>query len=106
MSRIRTRPPTHPGAILKELYMMPLELSTPKLAMALGVSRQTVYDIINEQRAITPEMALRLARAFPNSTPESWLTLQKNYDLWHAIHHSQEWQKVQPIIQEAMPVVA
>ncbi len=95
--RKRNRPPTHPGRILKNLYLVPLELSNTKLAQILGVSRKTVSMIVNEHKSITPEMALRLSRAFANSSPESWLNLQRNYDLWQAEHNTQEWKNVQAI---------
>lgn len=95
--RQRNRPPTHPGQILKNLYLLPLELSNTKLAQILGVSRKTVSMIVNEHKSITPEMALRLSRAFSNSSPQSWLNLQRNYDLWQAEHNTHEWKNVQPI---------
>lgn len=95
--RIQNRPPTHPGRILKELYLMPLDMTITKLAETLGVSRKAVSSIVNERKAITPEMALRLSRAFSNTTPESWLNLQRNYDLWQASHNTQSWKNVQPI---------
>lgn len=95
--RQRNRPPTHPGRILKNLYLLPLELSNTKLAQILGVSRKTVSMIVNEHKSITPEMALRLSRAFSNSSPQSWLNLQRNYDLWQAEHNTHEWKNVQPI---------
>lgn len=95
--RQRNRPPSHPGRILKNLYLLPLDLSNTKLAQILGVSRKTVSMIVNEHKSITPEMALRLSRAFSNSSPQSWLNLQRNYDLWQAEHHTHEWKNVQPI---------
>ena len=66
------------------------------MASTLGVSRKTLSKIINERGAITPDMALRLGRAFDTS-PELWLNLQINYDLWLAEHESKDWQKVQPL---------
>jgi len=66
------------------------------MANTLGVSRKTLSKIINERGAITPDMALRLARAFDTS-PDLWLNLQKNYDLWQAEHISKEWQQVKPL---------
>lgn len=101
--RKRNRPPTHPGRILKNMYLVPLELSNTKLAQILGVSRKTVSMIVNEHKSITPEMALRLSCAFANSSPESWLNLQRNYDLWQAEHNTHEWKNVQavPILQPA-----
>ncbi len=95
--RTRTRPPTHPGRILKEFYLIPLDISNTGLAEILGVSRKAVSGIVNERKAITPEMALRLSRAFANTTPESWLNLQRNYDLWHTSHDTHDWENVLPI---------
>ena len=66
------------------------------MASTLGISRKTLSKIINERGAITPDMALRLGRAF-DTTPELWMNLQKNYDLWLAEHESKDWQKVQPL---------
>src|SRR5208282_4770812 len=77
------RAPTHPGGILKRLYLGPMKLSTIDLAKALGVSRKTISKLVNERGAITPEMALRLSIAF-KTTPQLWLNLQQNYDLWRA----------------------
>ncbi len=79
--RARTRPPCHPGRILTGLYLKPLNLSVPRLAQTLGVQREVVSDIVGERKPVTPEMATGLARVF-NMTPECWLNLQRNYDLW------------------------
>lgn len=89
--KIRTRPPTHPGGIIKRLHLEPLGLSVSAAAKALGVSRKTLSKIVNERGAVTPDMALRLARAF-HTTPELWLNLQQFHDLWHAAHDSKGWQ--------------
>lgn len=94
--RKRKRCPAHPGRLLKNLYLKPLGISNTKLAEILGVSRNAVSNIVNEHKAVTPEMALRLSKAFPNSTPESWLSLQKNYDLWQTAHNTNDWEKVKP----------
>jgi len=96
MERSRTRPPTHPGRIIREHYAGPLALKVTDLAEALGVSRKTVSKILNERGAITPDMALRLSRAF-DTTPQLWLNLQRNYDLWHAARESQDWQNVKTL---------
>jgi addiction module HigA family antidote len=90
------RQPTHPGKIVKEDYLVPLSITIKDMAEILGVSRKTLSKIINERGAITPDMALRLSRAF-DTTPDFWLNLQKNYDLWQAETASKEWQKVKPI---------
>ena len=94
----RKRCPRHPGYILKTLYLEPLALTITQLAQDLGVSRKTVSAIVNERKAVTPEMALRLAQAFPNSTPESWINLQRNYDLWQVAHQTAEWRTIRPVI--------
>ena len=90
------RTPTHPGAILLRQYMEPLELSVSGLARNLGVSRKTVSKIVNERGSITADMALRLSRAF-NTTPELWLNLQQNHELWNAANNSDEWKEVDTI---------
>jgi addiction module HigA family antidote len=74
-----------------------LGISNTKLAGTLRVSRKAISQIVNEHKTVRPEMALRLSRAFPNTSPEFWLNLQKNYDLWQATHGSQDWQKVQAL---------
>ena len=75
--------PPHPGEIIRDLCLEPLELSVTDAAQALGVSRKTLSSILNGRSGISPEMALRLAKAF-NTTPESWLNQQIQYDLWQA----------------------
>ncbi len=90
------RQPTHPGKIIKDDYLAPLSLTITDMANTLGVSRKTLSKIINKRGAITPEMALRLARAFDTS-PDLWLNLQKNYDLWQAEHDPKEWRQVKPL---------
>jgi len=91
--RTRKRIPTHPGGILRRQYMEPLSLTVSGIAEILGVSRKTISKIINEHGGITPDMALRLSKAF-NTTPELWLNLQRNYDLWEASHKSGDWKLV------------
>ena len=76
--------PPHPGEVIRELCLEPLELSVTATAEALGVSRKTLSSILNGHAGISPEMALRLSIAF-NTTPESWLNQQVQYDLWVAI---------------------
>lgn len=93
----RTRPPSHPGQILKELYLTELGITNTQLAKTLGVSRKAISQIVNGHKSVTPEMALRFSRALPNTTPESWLNLQRNYDLWHTAHETHSWETVQPI---------
>ena len=73
--------PPHPGEILRELCLAPLGLSVSDAAKALGVSRKTLSEILNGRAGISPEMAIRLAIAF-DTTPESWMNQQTQYDLW------------------------
>ena len=87
MSIPNTRPrevrPIHPGEILREDFLPEYGLSVSALADAAGVSRQSINELLRERRALTPEMALRLGKLFATS-PEFWLTLQRNVDLWDA----------------------
>ena len=75
--------PPHPGEFIREIYLEPFELSVRSMAESLGVSPSTLNRLINGQSGVSPEMALRLSKALGRS-PESWLALQHNYDLWHA----------------------
>ncbi len=75
--------PPHPGEVLKELCLEPLGLTISEAAKALDVSRKTLSAILNRRAGITPEMALRLSIAF-DTTAESWLMQQIQYDLWRA----------------------
>jgi addiction module HigA family antidote len=99
--RKMTRRPTHPGNIIKEDYLLPLSISIKEMAETLGISRKTLSKIINERGSITPDMALRLSRAF-DTTPDFWLNLQKNFDLWQAERESREWKKVKPFPQNIL----
>jgi addiction module HigA family antidote len=75
--------PTHPGEVLRKLCLEPLGLTVTQAAKALNVSRKTLSAILNGRAGISPEMAVRLSRAF-DTTAESWLNQQVQYDLWHA----------------------
>jgi len=77
------RRPTHPGEILREDFLPDYELNASSLAEAIGVSRQSINELLRERRSVSPEMALRLARLFSN-TPEFWLNAQRAVDLWDA----------------------
>jgi len=84
--------PTHPGEMLREDFLPDYGLTVSSLAQALGVSRQTINELLRERRAVSPEMALRLSRLFGN-TPEFWLNAQRAVDLWvtaHAVKKSVE----------------
>ncbi len=75
--------PPHPGEIIRDLCLEPLGLSVTAAASALGVSRKTLSSILNGRSGVSPEMSLRLSKAF-STTPESWLYQQIQYDLWNA----------------------
>ena len=75
--------PPHPGEVLRELCLEPLGLTITEAARALDVSRKTLSTILNGRAGISPEMALRLSLAF-DTTAESWLAQQIQYDLWQA----------------------
>jgi addiction module HigA family antidote len=75
--------PPHPGEVLKALCLEPLQLTVTEAARSIGVSRKTLSAIVNERAGISPEMAIRLSVAFDTSA-ESWLNQQLQYDLWHA----------------------
>jgi len=78
--------PPHPGEIIRELCLKPLGVSVSEAARALGVSRKALSELLNGHVGVSPEMALRLSMAF-DTTPESWMAQQTQYDLWKV------WQK-------------
>lgn len=78
-----SRPPTHPGELLREDVLPALKLSVSEAARQLGVSRQTLHRIMAGSHSITPEMAVRLGK-FCGNGPRLWLAMQQAYDLWHA----------------------
>ena len=80
---MRMHDPAHPGEILRELCLEPLGLTVTDAAAALGVSRKTLSAILNGRAGISPEMAIRLSIAF-NTSAESWMNQQTQFDLWHA----------------------
>lgn len=92
------RPPTHPGEMLVEEFLTPLNMSQVELARRIGVPFQRVNQVINRRRAISPDTALRLARLFGTS-PAFWLSLQQRWDLYHAMHSSQtrSIERIKPI---------
>ena len=72
--------PMHPGELLREDILPAVARPKTEIARLLGISRQTLYDVLNERQPVTPNIALRLARMFGGG-PESWINLQRNYDL-------------------------
>ena len=75
--------PPHPGEFIRETYIEPFDISIRSLADSLGVAASTLARIVAERSGVSPEMALRLSKAIGRS-PESWLAMQDNYDLWQA----------------------
>jgi len=92
---MRMHNPPHPGEILREFCIEPLGLSVTRAAEALGVSRKTLSAIVNGRAGISPEMAIRLSKAFGTSA-ESWLNQQVQYDLWRA-EQSSEFNEVEKL---------
>ena len=80
---MRMHNPPHPGEIIRELCVEPLGLTVTEAAKALKVTRKTLSTLLNGRAGISPEMALRLYRVF-GRTPEGWLRLQSQFDLWKA----------------------
>lgn len=92
----RTRKPSLPGDILRELYLEPLGLTIAAFAERIGVSRKTVSAIVNGRAPVSVDMALRLSRAF-GTTPNLWLNLQQAVDIWEARQKQGSWMRIQPI---------
>jgi len=78
--------PPHPGEFIWEIYIAPFDISVRKVAESLGVSPSTLNRLLNCESNISPEMALRLSKSLGRS-PESWLAMQDQYDLWYARKH-------------------
>lgn len=92
------RRPTHPGEMLREDFLPDYGLTVSSLAEAIGVSRQSINELLRERRSVSPEMALRLARLFGNS-PEFWLNAQRAVDLWEAAQVIEnDVARIQPLV--------
>jgi addiction module HigA family antidote len=87
--------PPHPGEVLKELCLKPMALTVTEAAKALGVSRKTLSAILNGRAGVSPEMAVRLSIAF-DTTAESWLNQQVQYDLWQ-VERNRKKLRVKPL---------
>ena len=95
---IVSRKPTHPGEVLREEFMPDYGLTVASLAKRLGVSRQSVNEVMRERRAVSTEMAMRLSRLFGTSA-EYWLNLQRNVDLWESLDlHREELDAIEALI--------
>ena len=93
---IVSREPIHPGEFLREEYMPELGLSVADLAKRLGVTRQTVNDIVREKRNLSPDMCLRLGRLF-GTTARFWMNMQAKVDIWNSLAlHREEIESIEP----------
>jgi addiction module HigA family antidote len=81
--RFKDRCPTHPGALLREDVIPATGKTKTEIAAMLGISRQHLYDILDEKKPVSPAMAVRFGKLFGNG-PELWSNMQTAYDLWHA----------------------
>jgi addiction module HigA family antidote len=90
------RRPTHPGAILREDVLPALKMTQTELAELLGVSRLSVSELLHEKRALSPEMAVRIATLL-STTPESWLRMQEAVDLWQIGQQPAKFAGVKPL---------
>ena len=90
------RRPTHPGAILREDVLPALNMTQTELARRLGVSRLSVSELLHEKRALSPDMAVRVAR-FTNTTPDGWLRMQQAVDLWELERQPKRYKHIHPV---------
>jgi addiction module HigA family antidote len=90
------RKPTHPGEVLRMDVLPALEISQTELAKRLGVSRLSVSELLLEKRAMSADMALRVAK-LTNTSPESWLRMQEAVDLWELQRDPKRYQHIEPI---------
>jgi len=81
VTNMRMFNPPHPGEIIREFCIEPLNLTVTEAAKSLGVTRKTLSALLNGRSGVSPEMALRLSKVF-GRTPEGWLKLQVQFDLW------------------------
>ncbi|MGB6361178.1 MAG: HigA family addiction module antitoxin [Thermoanaerobaculia bacterium] len=96
------RPPTHPGEMLLEEFLKPLEISQSAFAVRLGVSFPRLNEVVRQKRSVTPDTALRLARVLGMSA-DFWLGLQSDWDLWHAMRDksAEEIARLEPLPETA-----
>lgn len=95
VKRNPNRCPTHPGALLRDDILPALKENKSEIADALGISRQHLYDVLNEKKPVSPEVAVRLGAAFGDG-PDVWLRMQAAYDAWHAAREI-DTSKVRPL---------
>ena len=90
------RKPTHPGELLRMDVLPSLKMSQSELAKRLGVSRLSVSELLLEKRAMSPDMAVRIAR-LTNTTPDSWLRMQVAVDLWQLERDPKRYRHIEPV---------
>lgn len=90
------RKPTHPGDVLREDVLPALKMTQAELAKRLGVSRLSVSELLLEKRALSPDMAVRIAR-LTSTTPESWLRMQEALDLWELERDAKRYRSIEPV---------
>jgi addiction module HigA family antidote len=94
---IGKRKPTHPGEVLREEIIKPLNLTVTDAAERLGVTRKTLSALLNCRSSLSPEMAVRIAKA-TKTTPESWLYMQAKLDLWLASKRSPRVRELKAVV--------
>lgn len=99
----KNRRPTHPGEIIRFEFLEPLNMTQQELAEALGVARTRLTEIILGKRALTPDVAFRLAKLF-NTTAEFWMGLQTNLDMWEAFQANKAaYLRINPLRKKLRP---
>jgi len=96
----KNRPPTYPGEVLHEEFLLPYGMTQKELARRIGVSYPGINELIHGKRGVTPDTALRLSRLF-GTTPEFWLNLQQAYDLYRARQRASH-QDIEPLRKSAV----
>lgn len=99
------RRPTHPGALLREDVLPALSMTQTELAQLLGVSRLSVSELLHERRALSAEMATRLAKLLQVSA-ESWLRMQSALDLWQVQQRAATFASIKPLAKRRLAQVA
>lgn len=102
MSRMHN--PPHPGEVLKELWLDEISITVTELAIKLDVSRQSMSNFLNQKTGVSPEFAVKLAKAF-RTTPDQWLDMQTQYDLWQVESNKSISNKLLKNVQFVIPKV-
>lgn len=105
MAVMKMHNPPHPGEILRDLWLTPLDLTITAAAAGLGVTRKALSELVNGRTDISREMAIRLSKAFPNTGIRLWLDLQLQYDAWQAEQRASVID-VKPFVGPGTPVPA